>query len=241
MKELKWNYDGTTAYWACRLSLPITSLNPQKQYDGRNYPLWEDTWKKDILNANFPGYCHYPQQQGRLLCNPPNIIRCFEDGKVLEALALTVAWGRMFRTKKYIYTKPKQEIKGTLLECLQLTKERNSVEDSWNLLVGNLNWSAVMISKCLHFLARSLGYETNPPVPIDNKVILEKVWPKFKGMIKNQRTLGDPPICQGWRSHNASWDAYNRYMTAINCWSNLKGWTTTQLENTIFGEYKTPQ
>jgi hypothetical protein len=238
MKRLKWNHDADTAYWAKRLPLPLTSTEPQEQYDGRDYPLWEDTWKKYILDTSFPGYCHYPEQRGHLLCSPDNIIRCFRDGKVLEALALTVAWGTMVRTQEKIYTKSKPEIERTLLECLRLTEETNSVEDPWNLLVNDLHWSAVIASKCLHFLARSLGYETNPPVPIDNAVILKQVWPKFKRMIKGQRTPDDPPVCQRWRSRDASWDPYNRYMTAIVCWSGLKAWTTTELENTVFKEYR---
>jgi hypothetical protein len=107
MKRLKWNHDTDTAYWAIKLPLPLTSIEPQEQYDGRDYPLWEDTWKKYILGTSFPGYCQYPEQRGRLLCSPDNIIRCFHDGRVLEALALTVAWGTMVRTQEKIYTKSK--------------------------------------------------------------------------------------------------------------------------------------
>ena len=74
-------------------------------------------------------------------------------------------------------------IEEILLKCLKLTKGENAVMDSWNLLVNELKWSAVITSKCLHFLVRSLGYEINPPVPIDNAVIIKKVWPKFEESI----------------------------------------------------------
>ena len=74
-------------------------------------------------------------------------------------------------------------IEEILLKCLKLTKGENSVMDSWNLLVNELKWSAVITSKCLHFLVRSLGYEINPPVPIDNAVIIKKVCPKFEESI----------------------------------------------------------
>jgi hypothetical protein len=94
-----------------------------------------------------------------------------------------------------------------------------------------------MTSKYLHFQARSLGYYKNPSVPIDNRIVLKKVWPKFKEMTRQERTSNDPQIPQGWWSYNSSWSAYNRYMTAIIVWSNQKGWTTTQFENAMFHEY----
>ena len=234
MNELKWNYDETTAYWANRVTFPLLP-NTQKQFEGS--PLVENSWKKHIINNSFPEYCHHPYKPGHLLCSPSNIIKCFKNDKVLEALVLTIVWGGMTRTKGKIYTQPNKTIEEILLKCMKLTKAKNSVMDSWNLLVNELKWSAVITSKCLHFLVRSLGYEINPPVPIDNAVIIKKVWPKFKEMIRCQRRTGEPIMCEIWWSDNASWDAYNRYMTAISCWSKPKGWTTTQIENTIFEMY----
>lgn len=238
MKELNWNYDNTTKYWAERLLIPIRSKSPQPQYDGLDYRLWENTWKKHILNDSFPEYCHYPHQQGSLLCSPSNIIRCFKDQKVLEALALTVAWGRMTRTKNNIYKKSRHVIEESLLKCVQSIEESKSIERPWDLLVNQLEWSNVISSKCLHFLSRSLGYETNPPVPIDNKMIIEKVWPTFKKQVKGEFILGIDVIPKGWWEYSSSFKSYNRYMTAINVWADLKGWTTTQMENTIYKEYQ---
>ena len=191
MKKLDWNDDKTTEFWANRAPLPIKSNSPRPQYDGLDYRLWEDTWRKHILNQSFPEYCHYPQQPESLLCSPENIIRCFQDKLVLEALVLTVAWGRMTRTKGNIYQQSNPIIESTLNECLRTVKLINSVEDAWNLLVQKLGWSYVITSKCLHFLARSLGCESNPPVPIDNKVIINEVWSTFKKMIKQQREAFD--------------------------------------------------
>ena len=237
MKELNWEYDKTTAYWANRLLIPIKSKRPTPQYDGLDYRLWEDTWVKHILNSSFPEYCRYPQQQGSLLCSPSNIIRCYQEQKVLEALALTVAWGRMTRTKGNIYQKSNRVIEKTLSKCLRLTINTNSVEHAWNLLLRELDWGYVITSKCLHFLARSLGYESNPPVPLDNKVILNEVWPAFKKMINQHKSSSNYPMPGIWWDYSVSWSGYNRYMTAINCWANAVGWTTTQLENTLFEEY----
>lgn len=237
MKELNWDYDKNTAHWAKKCPLSIESDHPKKQYDGRDYRLWEDTWKKHISNPNFPEYCHYPHSPGSLLASPSNIIKCFVDGNALEALALTVAWGRMTRAKGNIYTMSNQAIDEILHKCIQLTKEKNSIEDSWNLLVRKLDWGHVAASKFLHFLVRSLGCEANPPVPIDKKVFLGEVWPAFKKRVRRYGDYGNPQMPGNWWDNSTSWNCYNRYMTAILCWANQKGWTTTQLENTIFEEY----
>ena len=237
MKYLNWQYDETTEYWAKRLLIPIKSKHPKPQYDGLDYRLWEETWKKHILQDSFPGYCHYPNQEGSLLCSPSNIIYCFRDQRVLEGLALTIAWGRMTRSKGNIYQDSNQIIEETLHNCRRLIEETNSVKDSWNLMVKRLKWSNVITSKCLHFLTRSLDYSMNPPVPIDNKVIVNNVWPKFKEMIINNFTKGIDFFPEKWWDYSNSWSGYNRYMTAINCWASYKGWTTTQIENTIFQEY----
>lgn len=238
MKNLNWQFDETTEYWAKRLIIPIVeSKHPEPQYDGMDYRLWEETWKKHILQDSFPDYCHYPNHEGSLLCSPANIIRCFSEQKMLEGLALTVAWGRMTRSKGNIYKQSNQIIEETLLNCRKSIEKSNNISDSWNLLVGRLMWSNVITSKCLHFLARSLGYAANPPVPIDNKVILRRVWPTFEKMITNKFNQAADKFPEEWWDKSNSWSSYNRYMTAINCWASSIGWTTTELESTIFQEY----
>ncbi|MFC2042957.1 hypothetical protein ACFLUA_02255 [Chloroflexota bacterium] len=237
MNNLYWQYDETTEYWAKKLLLPIKSMHPIPQYDGMDYRLWEDTWKKHILKDSFPEYCQYPNEEESLLCSQSNIIHCFRDQKLLEGLVLTVAWGRMTRSKGKIYQKSNQMIEETLYNCLVLIEKTNSIKGSWNLLINRLNWSYVITSKCLHFLSRSLDYSTNPPVPIDNKVIINNVWPKFKEMVNNNFTLGIDSFPEKWWDYDNSWSSYNRYITAINCWASTKGWTTTELESTIFDEY----
>ncbi|MCX6030777.1 MAG: hypothetical protein NT169_15960 [Chloroflexi bacterium] len=131
-----------------------------------------------------------------------------------------------------------EEIQEVLLESQELIAGDASVENAWKLLRARLSWTDVMISKSLHFMARSLGFEANPPVPIDNKVILNQIWPAFKNKVKMEsRTQGDTFIPGEWRDSSYSWDAYNRYMTAINKWATAKGWTTTQVESTLFGTF----
>ena len=237
MQRLLWHPDKITEFWAKKLSIPIKSEHPKLQYDGVDYRMREDTWAKHILQDHFPDYCRYPGFEGSLLCSPENIMNCFRDQNVLEGLALTVAWGRMTRSKGNIYLASIQVIEKTLLECLQLVEDKNSVEDAWKLLVKRFDWGPVITSKCLHFLARSLGYEANPPVPIDNKVIFGEVWPAFKRLINKHGRPSDYPMPGVWWDNSDSWTGYNRYMTAINCWADAKGWTTTQMECTLFQEY----
>jgi hypothetical protein len=202
--------------------------------------MWEDTWRKYILMPGYPAYCRYPGQPGYLLASPSNIIACFNENKVLQALALVVAWGSMVRTASKIYTRPLSEIEDLLVKCLDLVQAEESIESSWNLLIENLGWSAVIASKCLHFLTRALGYEENPPVPIDNGVILGKVWPEFEKKVKSQFGPEASLSRFRWWSYYPDWEVYNRYMTAIICWAEFKGWTTTQVENTLFLEYMEP-
>ncbi len=235
--RLLWVYDFDTSFWAKRIQL-IQSSTPGKQYDGLDYRMWEETWRKYILKAGFPSYCRYVGQPGYFLASPKNIISCFKEEKVLQALALVVAWGRMVRTKNMIYSRSLEEIEETLLDCIKYIKTEENTKSAWHLLNKKFNWSPVITSKCLHFLTRSLGYEENPPVPIDNKVILEKVWLEFENRIRSHSSSDTVPLPGRWRSIGSSWSTYNRYMTAINCWSEIKGWTTTEVENTLFIEYR---
>jgi hypothetical protein len=138
-KILTWNLDKDTKYLAERFPLPILSSKPHKQYGGLDYPLREGTWRRYIICDNFPSYCYYPHRPEYLLGSPSNIIRCFQDGKSLEALALTVAWGGMVRTKNSIYTRPIKDMERFLKKCVDLIEEKNSIESAWSHLVGKLN------------------------------------------------------------------------------------------------------
>ncbi len=234
--KLKWNADRNTLYWAKRCNI-VESDSPLSQYDGLRYPSRKRTALKYISDVTFPEYCDYPQQSDAILASPENIIHCFHERKYLEGLALVLSWGRMQRKRPNIYTKPHSDIEQIITQCFDSIQETRCIKVSWNTLTEDLKWSPVIASKCLHFVARSLNYNENPPVPIDNAVILQNVWPKFEKAITDvRRTTSDPPVCQNWEDTSDSWNAYNRYMTAIIVWANDRGWTTTQLENTIFAE-----
>jgi hypothetical protein len=170
---------------------------------------------------------------GPLRSGPREIIRQFRDRRYTQALALVVSWGGMARTSKYIYGDGTPEtighIEQTLLNCAESIKTSRSIEDSWKALTGGkggqLGWSAVMTSKALHFLCRSLDFEQNPPAVIDGKRIRESIWPGFLDSIPFAQRPGD------WEGD--TFEAYCRYMTAILTWADQMHWTTTQMENAL--------
>lgn len=230
--KLAWLPDPDTEYWASTIILPLP-VTPTNQYPGCQMD--ESSWSGYIINAHFPSIVR-SSQAGYIVCSPTNIIACFQQQLVLEGLVLVVGWGGMARTEQKIYREDLPTIEQTLLTSVNVIKERKNITYAWNLLVGKLGWSSVMTSKCLHFLTRSLGFVTNSPVPLDNKIIINKVWPAFRNAIMSHRLYSARTLPKNW--HDDSWQTYNRYMTAINCWASKKSWTTTELENTLFTIYE---
>jgi hypothetical protein len=191
------------------------------------------TWESDLLAPRFPESCYVTGE--KVLCNPRNIIECFSNNAMLEGLALTVGWGGMARTKNKIYERGKHAVENELRECARAISQSKSIEHAWRRLVGNLGWSDVISSKTLHFMCRALGYEQNPGVAIDTAVIIEQFGYHYDDCM--WRIGGDPRELGYWRdrkSVSGSWEMYNRYMTAICCWAEMQGWSTTQVEATIF-------
>jgi hypothetical protein len=238
MPLLKWIPDEITRHWASKAPLPLGPVK-HPQFDGTGKKMCESSWVKHILKNSFPSVCRHKDQPGCLSYSPESIISCFKDGNYLEALALVVRWGAMTRTKNSIYREDLtlERIFSTFETSRHSILSTDSIEASWPLFTdssGGLGWSKVITSKSLHFFARSLGYE-NPPVPIDNKVIINVVWPTFLKMIKENRRWGDPALPLDWQDN--SWKSFNRYMTAIECWASHMGWSFTALENTLFSVY----
>jgi hypothetical protein len=91
-----------------------------------------------------------------------------------------------------------------------------------------------MVERDLHFLCRALGIRQDPPVPIDGAVIRQRVWPAFKNAFKKGGLRRDM-YPNNWNGNE--FHAYCRYMTAIMTWAELRSWTTTEMETTIFAEY----
>jgi hypothetical protein len=224
MSMLVWTMDERTAKAAAAYPFPIERNTPAAQFGGclTSAQTWNDrvvqptTWKS-----------------GSLKSSPDQIIKQFQSGRYTQALALVVSWGGMGRTSQYIYGVPNPEaiehIERTLRECARSIEESRSIAGSWGILTGRkhgqLGWSSVMASKTLTFLCRSLGFEQNPPVPIDRERIRKNAWPIWRDSLPFSQRPVD------WEGD--SFEAYGRYMTTVLTWAAQKHWTTAQIEATI--------
>jgi hypothetical protein len=222
---MNWNIDNRTQQAATNHPLPINAMVPAEQFAGRNFnPL---NWNSRV---NHPA--NWPQEP--LVSSPQMIINEFQQQHYLQGLALVVSWGTMWRQPAAIWGhRHLNTIDMALHNSAQSIQNTQSIDQAWGILTGNqqgqLGWSAVITSKTLHFLSRSLGIVQDPPVAIDNAVILNHVWPAFIAPINHAHRP------QNWRGNTLA--AYLRYMTAILAWANQRYWTTTDMEATIFDEY----
>ncbi len=231
-KLINWDFDARTAQAAAAYPLPIQRNTPAPQFAGRNFD--PHRWDNRVLQpAVWP--------RGPLISSPEQIILQFQNGYYLQALAMVVSWGTMWRRPDAIWghldvrlsDRQLMDIDAALRSCAQSIEDTLSIANAWTILTGNergqLGWSAVITSKTLHFLCRSLGFQHNPPVAIDNAVILNRVWPAF---VRPIRAVHRP---LNWRG--SSFGAYCRYMTAISTWADQRTWTTSEMEATLFEQY----
>ena len=216
-----WHRDQRTEEVAGQFPFPIHQSQPAPQPLGVNFN--PTNWNHRTLHRDWPA--------GPLRSDPDQIIQLFQQGRYLEALAMTVSWGVM-RGQAPIYGDCElPTIDGALRQCAQSIQETDQLQDAWLILTGEqpkfLAWSAVIASKTLHFLSRSLvPQDPTPPVPRDGAVSLGYA---CMGWVAQVAPAQRP---QSW--HGNTFDAYNRYMTAILVWAEQRHWTTTQIETTIF-------
>ena len=218
-----WQTDKPTQTVARNYPLPIYAHAPRLQDPGGNFE--PASWKHRLRPPDvFP--------PGASTASPKLIIDEFQVAHYLPALALTVRWGSMARTSsRYIYRQHDlQYIHDALGQCAQSISRTDSIQESWDILTQGLQWTNVITSKTLHFLCRALGFNQDPPVPIDRGVILNYVWPGFR--------IGIPPAQRPADWEGNTFAAYCRYMTAIATWGQMKQppWTTTEVESTIYFE-----
>jgi hypothetical protein len=227
---LSWYTDPKTAQAATAHKLPLPHVLPARQVDGceTNTEIWRDR------------IIHPPTWTDPIRSDPAEIIKQFKQGRYTQGLALVVSWGGMGRRAKAIYGEATpaaiMHIERTLQICARDIQESLSIDNSWQSLAGcsggELHWSEVMTSKTLHFLCRSLGFEKNPPVPLDGEVIRGRLWPFFRYSMP----LDHRP--DNWEG--PTFQAYCRYMTAIRTWADKHGWTTTEMEATIWDHFSLP-
>jgi hypothetical protein len=217
-----WQTDKPTQTAARSYPLPIYSHAPVQQDQGGNFE--PARWLSRLRSTD-----GFPPAASK--ASPDLIIAEFRVAHYLPALALIVCWGGMARTIPYIYRQHSlQKIHDALEQCAQSISRTDSIHESWDLLTQGLQWTNVITSKTLHFLCRALGFNQDPPVPIDRGVILEYVWPGFR--------IGIPPEHRPLDWEGNTFAAYCRYMTAIVTWGQMKQppWTTTEVESTIYAE-----
>lgn len=240
---MRWEDDQVTRYWAelCPLGL---GKAPRPQFGGAPLavPITAATWRQRITARQFPAFV-VNEVTDKLRCTPENIIRCCKERCFLEALVLTIGWGSMVRRSNQIYRETLAVIDDALRTAVALMDQDGAVKGAWAVLRDDLKWSDVISSKFLHFAARALGYATDPPVPIDWKVCRGPAWRAFKSGIAKASAPVPSPLASlpgRWSDRTDSWRGYVRYMTAVRCWATARGWTTTEVENTLYDMYKDP-
>jgi hypothetical protein len=220
---MMWHRDQRTEEMAGQFPFPIHQTEPAPQPLGVNFS--PTNWNHRTLREDWP--------PGLLRSDPDQIVQLFGQERYLEALAMTVSWGAMRRQAPIYGDRELPAIESALRRCAQSIQETDQLQDAWLVLTGEqpecLAWSAVIASKTLHFLSRSLyPQDTTPPVPRDGLVSLGYAWTGWVAHI--------PPAQRPQSWHGNTFDAYNRYMTAILVWAEQRHWTTTQIETTIFHE-----
>jgi hypothetical protein len=225
---MKWISDPSTEHAARRWHpIPITHEQPSAQFAGH-------VVDPDRANGRIAQPAHWPA--GMLKSSPETIIGQFRNGHFTQALELVISWGGMARARCYIYRDWSPSlIESTLGSCAEAVINTQSIESAWTMLTGTaqgqLGWSAVIASKTLHFLCRAAGLDADPPVALDNGVMRNIVWPRFKATFSE----GERP--KDWSGND--FEAYIRYMTAIRVWAADRNWSTTALEATLYAIAKT--
>lgn len=214
---MHWSIDTQTWDAATKYPFKINATTPADPFGGR--PFYTATWNARVIQpAAWPSAV--------LRSDPDQIVQQFRNQRYTQGLALVVSWGTMWRQPQAIWGGRKLEtIERLLNDCAQSIRKSESIVGSWSMLRDQLSWTSVLISKTLHFLCLSLGFDHDPPVPVDGAVIRQRVWPRFRDSIPASERPGD------WEGD--TFEAYGRYMTAILAWANLWHWSTPEVERTI--------
>lgn len=211
-----------------------TCLTTSPQYPG-DVKFWNPQWKSCLPSEPSPLKIDY---------TVPSIIRSASKGDWSMFVLQVGLWGNMIpgtmgKSHRKIYGVtygdcPNQDrfniIHASLNKAHQSMVTSRSLEEIWLQLRGDLDWSAVMISKCLHFMARSAGWIEPIPVPIDNAMVRKWLWPAFKNAVKNNGIVWPRP----GGVNGDSWKTYNRYMSAIRGWAEVQQKSCMDIENSLF-------
>lgn len=217
---MHWKIDEGTSRAATKYPIPIKHTTPIAPFNGRTF----DTrnWNHRVIQP--------ATWNGVLRSDPDQIVRQFRNQRYTQGLAMVASWGTMWRQPNAIWGARKLEtIEAMLRDCAESIRKSESIADSWKMLNDQLRWTSVLMSKTLHFVCLSLGFDDDPPVPIDGAVIRQRVWPSFRNSIPFRERPAD------WGGD--SFEAYSRYMSAILMWADQRHWSTAEVERTISLEF----
>lgn len=124
------------------------------------------------------------------------------------------------------------EIETALDKAYDMLRKEEEFEKIWNRL-RELGWSKVIISKCLHFMARAAGVKGVIPVPIDGKMSVDWLWKGFKTAVENNPNLEWP---SPGSINDHSYISYNRYMSAMVAWADKLEIEVGVLEVRLFAQ-----
>lgn len=236
-----WNYDEAVRRVA--QNVYPGNLQAAAQYPGRNdralpAGLWESVGEYVVGPANQP----FDDRIEAILASGRKqewivfLLRVGRWGNMLPG-PLGASFQRIFhcRCGAVIGKSRIDSLEKAIQDAARALNDHESPEKAWNILTGqSANLTSVMSSKLLHFLARSVGRVDPIPVPIDNAMVRQSLWPEFRRatVVRNlpwprpNSVLGD------------SWASYNRYMTAIRTWAEIKNKTCQEVENSLFRNWR---
>jgi hypothetical protein len=221
-KETGVNWQTDQVTWNLAITQPMLQIqDPAPQYGGGllNVACWQ---RRIRATDAFP--------YAGVRASPDEIISAFRWRQYLPAVAMVVVWGGMSRTASRVYGDHDLTVlHESLAAAAQSIHATASVADAWQILTEQCGWTPVMKSKILHFLCRALGFDVDPPVPIDNAVVIQRIWPAF--------VAGIPLHARPQRWDGGTFADYNRYITAIRAWAEVLGWTTTEVECTLYAQF----
>lgn len=237
LNDKNWPLDPAMASLAAGLVPDLENIAGANQYPGDIKP-WKEQWTSVLNFVPDQEFCDY---------RVPAILESARTQQWPLFVLQVGLWGQMIpgpmgRSHRKIYGVRYGEDPGLdplhrIEKCLGAAwgdlQARQSLEGIWNRIRAELGWSAVMISKCLHFMTRAAGWADPVPVPVDNAMVRQWLWPSFKKAAEANRLWPSPGGING-----NSWESYNRYMTAIRCWARAINTSCTELEVTIFARWR---
>lgn len=216
------------------LQAPIINLPDANQFPGRNEILHEYALLTNNNNPNIDS-------------SPASIIESAQNHEWRTFLLKVGRWGGMIpgilrRPFNNIYwstytidvTEERLvQIETALGDTYSMILNEQPFELVWNRL-RELGWTKVILSKCLHFIARAADDEGLLPIAVDNAMSCNWLWPSFQNRI--QVINLDWPRPAGINGNE--FQHYNRYFTAMVTWAQIQGIDVGEIEIRLFSHWR---